>query len=255
VAINLVKQGKAQACVSAGNTGALMGIARLVLRTLPGVARPAIMSSFPTYQDDKEVSMIDLGANVDSHAEHLVQFAVMGSIVASSVKGISRPSVGLLNVGEEDNKGNEQVKQTAQLLSDTEAVNYVGYIEGDSLFSGNVDIVVCDGFVGNISLKAVEGMAKLTGNFIKESFQRNWWTKILGGLSWPVLKRIKTRMDPGQRNGANLLGLQGVVLKSHGGADIQAYASAVEKAVIEAEANLAKRISDEVADLLASTET
>lgn len=249
VAINLVKEGRAQACVSAGNTGALMATARFVLKTLPGIDRPAIMARFPTLKD-KEIRVLDLGANVDSSPEHLMQFAVMGSIAAEAVDGISQASVGLLNVGEEEIKGNEQVKEAANLLSQCDPINYQGYVEGDAIFRGVVDVVVCDGFVGNSVLKACEGMAKLITNFAKEEATRSWWTKLCMLPALPVLKHLKNRVDPRKRNGASLLGLNGIVIKSHGGADRFSFSCAVEEAVLEVEKNIPDRISERVAEVL-----
>lgn len=254
VALDLVKQQNARACISAGNTGALMGTARLVLKTLPKVARPAIMSAFPTYDESGEVQMLDLGANVDSHAEHLLQFAIMGSVAVSVLQGIDAPKIGLLNIGEEDIKGNSQVRQTAKLLAETPFLNYVGNIEGDDIFSGRVDLVVSDGFTGNITLKAIEGTAKVTANFVKDSFNRNWWSRMIGAIARPILNRVKSRINPSRHNGANLLGLQGVVIKSHGGADSEAFAYALRKAILEAQVNLPQKISDQVSALLTEAE-
>jgi glycerol-3-phosphate acyltransferase PlsX len=233
VAINLVKEGAAQACVSAGNTGALMATARFVLKTLPGVDRPAIIAAFPTAVEGKVVRMLDLGANVDSCADHLYQFAIMGSLLVSAIDGIASPKVALLNIGQEEIKGNDQVKQTAQLLSESAAIHYYGYIEGDKIFSGNVDVIVCDGFVGNVSLKSMEGIAKLIGRITKEAFKRNWFSSLMGLIAYPVMRQVKKRIDPARHNGASLLGLQGIVVKSHGGADIVAFTQAIHQAVAE----------------------
>lgn len=253
VAINLVKEGKAQACVSAGNTGALMATARFVLKTLPGVDRPAIISAFPTIKAGKKVRMLDLGANVDSSADHLLQFAVMGSVLTSAVDGIQRPSVRLLNIGEEDIKGNEQVKQAAQLLSSESNLNYVGYIEGDTIFKGDVDVIVCDGFVGNVALKSAEGIASLISSLLKEAFMHNTFTKLLGLLVKPILKQFAKRIDPSSYNGATLIGLQGTVIKSHGGASVYAFTCAIEEAIIGAEKNIPDLIRHEVERVLKST--
>lgn len=250
VAINLVKQNQAQACVSAGNTGALMATARFVLKTLPGIDRPAITTQLPTIIPNKEVLILDLGANVDSCADHLYQFAVMGSVLISETEQIERPKVGLLNIGEEEIKGNDQVKQTSQLLTESEVVNYYGYIEGDEIFSGEVDVVVCDGFVGNVALKAMEGLSKLIIRVAKEEYKRNWFSKMLALISLPVLNRLKKRMDPGQRNGASLLGLQGIVIKSHGSANVSAFTQAIHQAVIEVEFDIPKKIGQKVGMLL-----
>jgi glycerol-3-phosphate acyltransferase PlsX len=241
VAINQLKEGKAQACVSAGNTGALMATARFVLKTLPGIDRPAIISTFPTINPDKNVRMLDLGATVDSTAEHLVQFAVMGSVLASAVDNIHNPKIYLLNIGEEEIKGNEQVKQTAQLLANSK-LNFAGYIEGDALHSGEADVIVCDGFVGNVALKTTEGVARLIARMMKEAFMRNMLTKLIGLLVKPVLKSFIKRIDPSRYNGATFIGLNGTVVKSHGGANIQAFSSAIEEAVMGVEKNVPERI-------------
>lgn len=249
VAINLVKSGSAEACVSAGNTGALMATARFVLKTLPGIDRPAIISTFPT-KSGKNVRILDLGANVDSTPEHLFQFAIMGSVLASAVDNIKSPKVCLLNIGHEDIKGNELVKQTAQLLSGMKAVNYAGYIEGDQIYHGNTDVIVCDGFVGNVALKVSEGVAIFIRNLLKEGYSRNWWTKFAALISMPILKSLVKRIDPDRYNGASFIGLPGIVIKSHGGAKIQAFAHAIEEAVVQIEKNIPQRISIEVEHLL-----
>lgn len=253
VAINQLKEGKAQACVSAGNTGALMATARFVLKTLPGIDRPAIISTFPTINPDKNLRMLDLGANVDSSAENLVQFAVMGSVLASAVDNISNPKVYLLNIGEEDIKGNEQVKQTALLLSNSRLINFAGYIEGDALHRGEADVVVCDGFVGNVALKTTEGVARFIAKMMKEAFMRNILTKMVGLLVKPVLKSFIKRIDPSRYNGATFIGLNGTVVKSHGSANTQAFARAIEEAVIGVEKNVPERIRHEVEQLLKSS--
>lgn len=250
VAINLVKEGEASACVSAGNTGALMATARFVLKTLPGIDRPAIMTRFPTVIAGKEVRVLDLGANVDSSSEHLYQFAIMGSIVTAAVDNIEKPKVGLLNIGEEEIKGNEQVKQAAEFFSQSDSLNYMGYIEGDAIFSGNADVVVCDGFVGNIVLKACEGISKLILREGQKTFMETWWTKLLGAFALPVLKRLKERIDPRKRNGATLLGLNGIVIKSHGSAKVFSYEVAIEEAVLEVEKNIPQLIREEVGSVL-----
>lgn len=250
VAINLVKEGKADACVSAGNTGALMVTARFVLKTLPGIDRPAIISTFPTQNPHKNVRLLDLGANVDSSAQHLVQFAVMGSVLASALDNIANPKVYLLNIGEEEIKGNEQVKQTAQLLTDTNLVNFAGYLEGDAIHHGDADVVVTDGFVGNVTLKTTEGVAMFISGLLKQAFMRNGLTKIIGLMAKPVLKSALKRIDPAQYNGATFIGLQGTVIKSHGGANIKAFAHAIEEAIAGAEKNIPERIRHKVAQLL-----
>jgi len=250
VALNLVQSGKAAACVSAGNTGALMATARFVLKTLPGIDRPAIISTFPTTNGTRNMRMLDLGANVDSSAEHLFQFAVMGSVLASAMDNIDQPKVSLLNIGEEAIKGNEQVKQTAILLTQSKALNYFGYIEGDQIYKGEVDVVVCDGFVGNVALKTSEGVAILLGKIIKETFQKNILTKLAALIALPVLKAATKRIDPDRYNGACFIGLQGIVIKSHGGANINAFAHAIEEAIIQVEKKIPQLISNKVEQLL-----
>lgn len=250
VAINLVKQGNAQACVSAGNTGALMATARFVLKTIPGIDRPAIVSTFPTMNAKKNMRMLDLGANVDSTPENLFQFAAMGSVLASAVDNIENPSVCLLNIGQEDIKGNELVKGTARLLANAKFINYTGFIEGDEIYLGNADVVVCDGFVGNVALKTSEGVAKFIGKLIKQAYHRNFLTLIVGLLSKPVLKAFIKHIDPDRYNGATFIGLQGIVIKSHGGANIKAFAKAIDEAIIQVDKNIPQRISAGVEELL-----
>lgn len=253
IAINLVKESKAQACVSAGNTGALMATARFVLKTLPGIDRPAIVSTFPTITGKKNMRMLDLGANVDSRAENLFQFAVMGSVLASAIDNTETPKICLLNIGEEEIKGNEQVKQTAQLLIQSKLVNYTGYIEGDAIYDGDADVVVCDGFVGNVALKTSEGVARLINKSIKEAFLSNVFTRLAGLIAMPVLKSLIKRLDPARYNGATFVGLQGTVIKSHGSANIPAFAHAIEEAIVEVEKNIPQRIRHEVEQLLKSS--
>ena len=248
VAINLVKQGEANACVSAGNTGALMATARFVLKTLPGIDRPAICTTLPTVRG--HTRMLDLGANVDSKAEHLLQFAVMGSVLAE-VNGIRRPRVGLLNIGEEDIKGNEQVKDAAQLLAASD-LNYIGFVEGDGVYLDEVDVVVCDGFVGNVALKSSEGVAKLIRHLMTQEFKRNLLTHLAGLIVLPVLRAFSRRIDPRRYNGASLLGLQGSVVKSHGGADALAFANAIQVAILEAQRAVPQRIDAHLAALHAT---
>ena len=248
VAINLVKEGKAQACVSAGNTGALMATARFVLKTLPGIDRPAIIAELPTMHGRTRV--MDLGANIDSCAEHLFQFAVMGSALIRALDGKNAPKIGLLNIGVEEIKGNDQVKRTAHMLSECKLLNYVGYVEGDHFYSGEVDLVVCDGFVGNVALKASEGLAKLMISVLKESFLQNWWAKLVGLMARPALAHLKKRMDPARYNGASLLGLNGIVVKSHGGANEFAFQFAVEEAVLQVKSNVVDLVRNQIADFI-----
>lgn len=248
VAINLVKEGRAQACVSAGNTGALMATARYVLKTLPGIDRPAIISELPTIKGKTWV--IDLGANVDSCAEHLFQFAVMGSALVQAIENKPKPKIALLNIGVEEIKGNDQVKRTAHMLAECSVMNYVGYVEGDHFYSGDVDLVVCDGFVGNVALKASEGLAKLLLTVLKESFNQNWLTKIAGLIASPALKHLKKRLDPSRYNGASMLGLNGVVVKSHGGANEIGFQFAIEQAVLEAQNDVVSLVRNQINDFI-----
>lgn len=243
VSINLVKNGEASACVSAGNTGALMATARYVLKTLPGIDRPAIASFLPTVNG--QVCMLDLGANVDCTAEHLLQFALMGSTLVSALEHKEQPTVGLLNIGSEDIKGNEVVKQAAELLQASD-LNFYGNVEGDDIFKGVTDVVVCDGFVGNVALKTAEGVAKMMGGFLKEGFSQNWFTKLGALVSMPVLKAFKHRLDHRRYNGASFLGLKGIVVKSHGSADAFAFLCAIERAAEEARGGMLNHISEHV---------
>lgn len=248
VALNLVKQGKAQACVSAGNTGALMATARYVLKTLPGIDRPAIISELPTIKGKTWV--IDLGANVDSCAEHLFQFAVMGSALIQALEQKAKPKIALLNIGVEEIKGNDQVKRTAHMLAECSIMNYVGYVEGDHFYSGDVDLVVCDGFVGNVALKSSEGLAKLLFTVLKESFTKNIFTKIAGFIALPALKSLKKRLDPARYNGASMLGLNGIVIKSHGGATDIGFEFAIEQAILEVHNNVIDLVRDQINDFV-----
>jgi phosphate acyltransferase len=250
IALNLVKDNLAAACVSAGNTGALMATARFVLKTIPGIDRPAIISAFPTYNMHKNLRVLDLGANVDSSAEHLLQFAVMGSVLTEAVDNIPNPSVYLLNIGEEEIKGNEQVKKTAQLLTHLKIINYKGYIEADAIFQGEADVVVCDGFVGNVALKTTEGVSVFISKLIKESFMSNLWSQLVGLLVKPVMKPVVKRIDKDRYNGATLIGLKGIVIKSHGSANVVAFTRAIEEAVVEVEKNVVERIQNRVEELM-----
>jgi phosphate acyltransferase len=239
VAINLVKSGEVAACVSAGNTGALMAMSRFVLKMLPGIDRPAICTVIPTMTG--QTRLLDLGANVDCTAEHLLQFGVMGSILTSAVEHIAAPRVGLLNIGEEDIKGNEVVKHAAELLRTTD-LNFVGNVEGDGVYKGEADVVVCDGFVGNVALKVSEGLAQMLGRFLREEFERNLLTRLIALLALPVLSRFKKRLDHRRYNGASLLGLKGTVIKSHGSADVFAFTQAIKRAYYEAENGSSTRL-------------
>lgn len=244
VAINLVKTGEANACVSAGNTGALMAISRFVLKMLPGIERPAIAGMMPTLNGHTHV--LDLGANVDCTANHLLQFAVMGAMLVSAVEHKESPSVGLLNIGEEDIKGNEVVKQTAELLRQSH-LNFHGNVEGNDIYKGTTDVVVCDGFVGNVALKASEGLVQMLATFLRQEFKRNILTKLAGLIAYPVLSAFKKRLDHRRYNGASLLGLRGVVVKSHGSADSFAFQFAIERAVEEVRNGVLRRINEQMA--------
>ncbi|MBK5929555.1 phosphate acyltransferase PlsX [Halochromatium salexigens] len=243
VAIDLVKQGEADACVSAGNTGALMATARFVLKTLPHIDRPAIITAIPALEG--QTHMLDLGANVDCTAEHLFQFAVMGSEFVRAVQGLTMPRVGLLNIGEEEIKGNDQVRAAHELLA-ASSLNYVGYVEGDDIYIGEVDVVVSDGFVGNVALKASEGVATLIAQMLKRRFGRNLLSRLSGLVALPVLRGFRTDVDPRRYNGASLLGLRGIVIKSHGGADELAFEHALRIADQEVRSRVIARIEREV---------
>ncbi len=240
VAINLVKEGEAQAAVSAGNTGALMATARFVLKMLPGIERPAIVSAIPSING--HVHMLDLGANAECDAQQLLQFAVMGSAIVNAVHGIERPTVALLNIGEEEIKGNEVIKEAAGMLA-TSGLNYIGFVEGDGIFLKDVDVVVCDGFVGNIALKTGEGVAKMMKQFMQEEFTRSIFTKAAAAMAMPALKALGKRMDPRHYNGASFAGLNGIVIKSHGSADALAFSNAIHVAVREVKQDVPKRIT------------
>ncbi len=247
VAVNLVKNGEAHACVSAGNTGALMAISRFVLKTLPGIDRPAIASVLPNMRRTSTY-VLDLGANVDCTAEHLLQFGIMGAMLVAAVEHKERPSVGLLNIGVEDIKGNEAVKQAAALLR-TSGLNFAGNVEGDDIYKGTVDVVVCDGFVGNVALKASEGVAQMMASTIREEFARNWLTRLAALIALPVLSAFRARLDHRRYNGASLLGLRGIVIKSHGSADVFAFGQALERAVDEVRNSVPQRIAARMAQL------
>ncbi len=246
VAIDLVKSGEAQACVSAGNTGALMAISRFVLKTLPGIDRPAIATMLPTLKGHTHI--LDLGANVDCSAEHLLQFGIMGAELVASVERKPRPTVGLLNIGEEDIKGNEVVKEAAVLLR-ASGLNFHGNVEGDDIYKGTTDVVVCDGFVGNVALKTSEGLAQMLATYLREEFGKNPFTKMLGLLAMPVIKAFKNRVDHRRYNGASLLGLRGVVIKSHGSADAFAFGFAIGHAVNEVRTGMLAHISERMSAL------
>lgn len=244
VAVNLVKEGRADACVSAGNTGALMAISSFVLKTLPGIERPAIAATLPTYTG--QTLVLDLGANVNCSAQQLLQFGVMGAMLATAVDGKDRPTVGLLNIGAEAIKGNDVVKEAADLLRGSH-LNFYGNVEGDDIFKGTVDVVVCDGFTGNVLLKSTEGLARIMGTFLREEFSRNLLTKLSSIVAIPVIKAFRRRVDPRQYNGATLVGLRGIVVKSHGSADVFAFETAIGRAAAEVKNGVLKRIEDMIA--------
>jgi len=244
VAVNLVKQGEADACVSAGNTGALMAISRFVLKMLPGIDRPAICAALPTLTG--HTHLLDLGANVDCSPEHLLQFGIMGASLVAAIEHRDRPTVGILNIGEEEIKGNDVVKRAAELLA-VSGLNFVGNVEGDGVYKGGADVIVCDGFVGNVALKTSEGLAQVLATFLREEFRRNLFTKLAALVALPVVKRFKRRVDHRCYNGASLLGLKGIVVKSHGSADAFAFGYALRRAAEEARSGLLTRIGERIA--------
>src|SRR5512134_1056169 len=252
VAIDLVKSGAAHACVSAGNTGALMAISRFVLKTLPGIDRPAIATVLPNMRGGWTY-VLDLGANVDCTPEQLMQFGVMGAMLVAAVEHKERPSVGLLNIGVEDIKGNETVKRAAELLRES-GLNFFGNVEGDDIYKGTTDVVVCDGFVGNVLLKASEGVATMIVSFLRQEFTRNPWNMLAAWMAKPVRTALRARMDPGRYNGASLLGLKGIVIKSHGSADAYAFGQALERALEEVENSVPQRIAAQMARTALATQ-
>jgi glycerol-3-phosphate acyltransferase PlsX len=247
VALELLRDGRVQACISAGNTGALMALSRYVLKTLPGVDRPAMMAAIPTQGGC--CHLLDLGANVDCSAEHLYQFAVMGS-VAVEVLGVVNPRVALLNVGSEESKGNQQVKLTASLLQQAVGLNYIGFVEGDGLYRGEADVVVCDGFVGNVLLKSSEGLAAMISARVESLFKGSLASRVVGALALPLLRRLRADLAPAQYNGASFLGLQGIVVKSHGAAGQEGFKSAIRRTLMEINENLPQRLHGRLEDLL-----
>lgn len=245
VAIELVKSGEADACVSAGNTGALMATARFVLKTIEGIDRPAIISRIRARHG--HTHMLDLGANSECSAEHLFQFAVMGSVVASDMHGIARPRIGILNIGEEQTKGDSVVQEAARLLTASK-LNYIGFVEGDDIFSGEADVVVTDGFTGNVALKTMEGLANMLVGAIKTEYTRNPLRYVGALASWPVLRSLRKEFDPRTYNGASMVGLTGVVIKSHGSADTVSFANAIHVGLVEAR----KGVPTQIGNLLKS---
>jgi len=246
LAIDLVKIERADACVSAGNTGALMAMSRFVLKMSPGIERPAIASFLPTQRG--RTCVLDLGANVDCSAEHLLQFGAMGSSLVSAVERVERPTVGLLNIGEEEIKGNEVVKQAAELMRDS-SLNFYGNIEGTDIYKGTTDVIVCDGFVGNVALKTSEGLAQMLAMYLRQEFGRNLFTKLSGAMALPVINAFRRRVDPRRYNGASLLGLKGIVVKSHGSADSFGFGFAIQRAYDEAHNDMLHGISERMASI------
>ncbi|MGH8175833.1 MAG: phosphate acyltransferase PlsX [Steroidobacter sp.] len=240
VAIDLVKAGEADACVSAGNTGALMATSRFVLKTIEGIDRPAIISRIRARHG--HTHMLDLGANSECTGEHLMQFAVMGSVVAADMHGIEKPRIGILNIGEEEMKGDSVVQDAARLLSGSK-LNYVGFVEGDDIFSGEVDVVVTDGFTGNVALKTMEGLANMLVGALKTEYTRNPLRYVGAAASWPVLRSLRREFDPRTYNGASMVGLNGVVIKSHGSADVMSFGNAIRVGMIEAQKGVPSQIS------------
>jgi glycerol-3-phosphate acyltransferase PlsX len=244
--LDLVHENKAQACVSAGNTGALFSMAHFVLKTLVGVERPALISSLPTHDENKHVFMLDLGANVFCDSTVLYQFAVMGSVMAEQVDGIKSPRIALLNMGEEEIKGSDHIKQTAEKLTKNSDINYIGFVEGNDIFTNKADVIVCDGFVGNVALKTCEGVARLVYQKMNTVLSRNIFTRIVGRLLSPTLKKLFKPLNPDQYNGASLIGLRGIVVKSHGNASSKAFYMAILEAIKEVERQVPERIKDKL---------
>jgi glycerol-3-phosphate acyltransferase PlsX len=236
LSINAVKNKEADACVSAGNTGALMALSKIILKMMPGIDRPAICTALPT--KNGQMHMLDLGANVDCNSHNLYQFSIMGSALVQSLEVSSKPVIGLLNIGSEDFKGNETIKNAGLMMQKSK----LNYVEGDDIFNGNFDVIVTDGFVGNIALKSIEGVANVISHFIKTEFKKSLYTKLSALISYPVMKAVKKKVDPRRYNGASLLGLQGVVVKSHGGADSYAFSRAINTAYFEVKNQILNKI-------------
>jgi glycerol-3-phosphate acyltransferase PlsX len=245
LSLEAVRDGRAHACVSAGNTGALMAVSRFVLKMLPGISRPAIISALPTHKNG-QVYLLDLGANVECNEQRLTQFAIMGNELCRGLDGIDSPRVGLLNIGEEENKGSERLRQAAKLIGQLDNLNYVGFAEANQIFSGDYEVIVTDGFTGNNVLKASEGLSHFLLERIKHAFSRNWWTKLIGLLAKPVMNLVREQVNPEKYNGACLLGLRGIVIKSHGSANIEATSYAIEEAIIQAEQCVPAKIKQQL---------
>lgn len=247
--LDLVDNNEADACVSGGNTGALLSMAYFVLKTLPGIDRPALITLVPTINNGK-VYFLDLGANINCDSEVLFQYAVMGSVLAEQIGNIKQPKVALLNVGSEEIKGNDQVKQTARLLTDSKSINYIGYVEGNDIFSQKADVIVTDGFVGNIALKSWEGLVNFAIQEVKNASQSNWLSKVVAKLAMPLFRGIYLRMKPDQYNGASLIGLRGIVVKSHGNASSEAFLFAIHEAIQQVEMQVPNKIKDKIEAVL-----
>ncbi len=247
IALDMVRCGHAQACVSAGNTGALVALSLYLLKPLPGIDRPAMITAIPT--QNGSCFLLDLGANVDCSAEQLYQFAMMG-VVAAEAQGIARPRVALLNIGTESIKGNQQVKLASSLLQKARGLNYIGFVEGDGVYRGDADVVVCDGFVGNILLKSSEGLVSMISGRIEALFADGVLSRLAGLVALPLLKRLRDSLEPARHNGASLLGLQGIVVKSHGAASQEGFQSAIRRAVLQVQENLPQRLHGRLSDLL-----
>jgi glycerol-3-phosphate acyltransferase PlsX len=247
--LDLVANNQADACVSGGNTGALISMAYFVLKTLPGIDRPALITVVPTINNGK-VYFLDLGANINCDSEVLFQYAVMGSVLAEHIANIKQPKVALLNVGSEEIKGNDQVKKTARLLTDAKNINYIGYVEGNDIFSQKADVIVTDGFVGNVALKSWEGLVKFTIQEVKKASQRNWFSRIVAKIAMPLFRGIYLRMKPDQYNGASLIGLRGIVVKSHGDASSEAFLYAIREAIQQVEMQVPDKIKYKIEAVL-----
>ncbi len=233
LSVNLVKESRADACVSAGNTGALLLAGRHLLKTIPGVSKPAIIANIPLYEDQRHTYILDVGANVTSEAKQLHEFAIMGSILAQAVDAIAQPRVALLNVGHEEHKGTAQIRDAARLIEQTSSINYVGYIEGNEIFSNKADVVVCDGFAGNVTIKTSAGVVKVLERLLKAQASKGPFSRLMTIAAAPMLRRLRKQIDPVQFNGASVLGLQGIIVKSHGHAQVQAFYYAIEQAFKE----------------------
>jgi len=243
LALESVRDGRSNACVSAGNTGALMAVARFILKMLPGIDRPAIISAIPTLKDSS-VYLLDLGANIDCDEHRLFQFAVMGNVLCKSIDNIENPKIGLLNVGEEEIKGSERLKQASKLLYAHSGLNYCGFVEANQIFTGDYQVIVTDGFTGNSVLKASEGLSEFLITKLKLAFQNSWWTKWIAIFARPVINIFKNEVNPERYNGASFIGLRGIVIKSHGGANVNATFFAIEEAVTQAIKKVPSRIRE-----------